>query len=256
MVTIRWNMMILRIMDDDEGHSYENKSVLFLEGRKEEKRMKYQCLILDHDDTVVDSTRQIHYPCFVEYMRQWNPSFSLSFEEYMWKNFHPGLLEYLTDELGFTAEDMEDEMQFWVEYVKKHIPDAYPGISEVLQSYHAQGGKIVVISHSMSKNIERDYAANHLPKPDLIFGWERPEKERKPHPFPVEETMRLLQLPKEALLMVDDLKPGLDMARKVGIDFAAAGWAYELPEIHAYMEKNADYYLPDITALKHVLELS
>ena len=28
--------------------------------------MKYKCLVLDHDDTVVDSTASIHYPAFLE----------------------------------------------------------------------------------------------------------------------------------------------------------------------------------------------
>ena len=32
------------------------------------EKMRYQCLIFDHDDTTVNSTAKIHYPCFVEYM--------------------------------------------------------------------------------------------------------------------------------------------------------------------------------------------
>ena len=28
--------------------------------------LKYRCLVLDHDDTTVDSTATVHYPCFVE----------------------------------------------------------------------------------------------------------------------------------------------------------------------------------------------
>ena len=26
--------------------------------------MKYRCLIVDHDDTVVNSTATVHFPCF------------------------------------------------------------------------------------------------------------------------------------------------------------------------------------------------
>ena len=29
---------------------------------------------------------------------------------------------------------------------------------------------------------------------------------------------------REELLMLDDLKPGYDMAKSCGVDFAAAGW--------------------------------
>ena len=53
--------------------------------------------------------------------------------------------------------------------------------------------------------------------------------------------------------MVDDLKPGLDMARDAGIDFAAAGWAYELPEIQSYMKKHSDYYLETVKELENVV---
>ena len=55
------------------------------------------------------------------------------------------------------------------------------------------------------------------------------------------------------ILMVDDLKPGLDMARDAGIDFAAAGWAYELPEIQSYMKKHSDYYLETVKELENVV---
>ena len=32
--------------------------------------MRYQCLVLDHDDTVVDSTASVHYPAFMETLRR------------------------------------------------------------------------------------------------------------------------------------------------------------------------------------------
>ena len=36
-------------------------------------RLKYQCLVLDHDDTVTDSTAVIHYPAYLDAMRQMRP---------------------------------------------------------------------------------------------------------------------------------------------------------------------------------------
>ena len=35
--------------------------------------MKYKCLVLDHDDTVVDSTATIHFPSFVKYLEDYRP---------------------------------------------------------------------------------------------------------------------------------------------------------------------------------------
>ena len=42
--------------------------------------MKYPCLVVDHDDTIVNSTATVHYPCFVEYTRQHFPHYSCSLE--------------------------------------------------------------------------------------------------------------------------------------------------------------------------------
>lgn len=72
-------------------------------------------------------------------------------------------------------------------------------------------------SHSMRKTILRDYEAAGLPTPELIFDWACPEGKRKPHPYALQETMRILNLKPEELLMVDDLKPGYDMAKACGV---------------------------------------
>ncbi len=42
--------------------------------------------------------------------------------------------------------------------------------------------------------------------------------------------------------MVDDLKPGLDMAKSCEVDFACAGWSHIVPDIIEYMSKNSDFY--------------
>ena len=44
--------------------------------------MKYRCLVVDHDDTVVNSTATIHHPCFVEYMKRFPPHYRGKLEEY------------------------------------------------------------------------------------------------------------------------------------------------------------------------------
>ena len=43
------------------------------------------------------------------------------------------------------------------------------------------------------------------------------------------------------------------MARAAGVDFAAAGWAYDVPEIEEFMRKNCDYYLRKVSELYNVL---
>ena len=43
------------------------------------------------------------------------------------------------------------------------------------------------------------------------------------------------------------------MARGAGVDFAAAGWAYNVPEIESFMRENCDYYLRSVEELKALL---
>ncbi len=217
------------------------------------KRLKFPCLVLDHDDTTVNSTATVHYPSFVEYMEVHRPESMLTLEEYFRYNSDPGVIEMLTGICGLTEKQMKEEEAFWNEYVQDHVPEAYPGIREMLEEQKARGGKICVVSHSFSDNIRRDYRQNGLPEPDLIFGWEYPPEKRKPSPWPLEETMRVLGLRPEELLVVDDLRPGCDMARAAGVPFAAAGWANDIPEIEEFMRKNSRLYFKTVQELRDYL---
>ena len=209
--------------------------------------MRYPCLVLDHDDTIVNSTATIHYPCFCAFLQEVRPRAKhYTLEDYFRKNFDPGIIPFFTEEVGLSQQELEYEFQFWQRYVKPRVPQAFSGIREILRRHRAQGGLIAVVSHSMRENILRDYRQNDLPEPDAIFGWELPPAQRKPEPWPLEQIMREFSLPASALLMLDDLKPGFDMARAAGVDFAAAGWAYDVPEIERFMRKNCDYYFKTV----------
>jgi phosphoglycolate phosphatase/pyrophosphatase PpaX len=36
-------------------------------------RLRYRCLLVDHDDTAVDSTSAVHYPAHLEALRELRP---------------------------------------------------------------------------------------------------------------------------------------------------------------------------------------
>ena len=217
--------------------------------------MKYKCLVLDHDDTVVSSTAEIHFPCFVEYLELTRPDTvsGWDLESYLIKNFSPGITSILRDELGMDDDEMQREIDFWASYVEGHIPTAYPGIGEIIAEFRRRGGIIAVDSHSLLRYIERDFMHNGLPMPDIIYAWDLPEEERKPSPYTLFDLMKRYSLSPTDVLVVDDLKPGYDMARGAGVDFAAAGWAYDVPEIESFMRKNCDYYLKSIDELRKIL---
>ena len=150
---------------------------------------------------------------------------------------------------GMTDEDLIKETRYWQAYVQNHIPTAYPGIREIMGKQKAEGGLVCVVSHSFDYNIRRDYEENGLPAPDAVYGWERPEHQRKPHPFPLKDIMARFDLKPSELLMIDDLKPGYDMAQAAGTDFAAVGWAYDIPEIEDFMRLNSPRYFKTVPEL-------
>ena len=217
--------------------------------------MKYKCLVLDHDDTVVNSTATIHYPCFVEYLEKFFPHLSKNYtvESYFEKNFHPGITSLLTEEVGLDERQLKEEEEYWSNYVAGHIPTAYDGIAEIIKRFKEEGGIVAVDSHSYRRYIERDYRHNSLPFPDVIYGWDIPKEQRKPSPYTIFDLMERYKLSKEEVLVVDDLKPGFDMARAAGVDFAAAGWAYDVELIEQFMRRHCDYYLEKVSDLSDIL---
>ena len=215
--------------------------------------LKYPCLVMDHDDTTVDSTATVHYPCFVEYMEKFHPDQHMTLEEYFRYNFHPGVVPMFLEICGMTEEEMHEEEEYWRAYAQKHVPKVYPGIREIMEEQRRRGGKICVVSHSFSDNIRRDYRENNLPEPDLVFGWECPPERRKPAVWPLEQIMKTFGYKPEELLVVDDLKPGYDMAKAAGIPFAAAGWANDIEEIEQFMRKNCGLYFKTVPELRQYL---
>ena len=216
--------------------------------------MRVPCLVLDHDDTVVNSTATVHFPCFQEFLKLYFPQCNYTLEEYFLKNFSPGILELLRDEVGMDDEMLQQEHRFWDAYVQQHVPQCYEGMRELLWKHKEAGGLICVVSQSFAKNILRDYRENGLPEPDLVFGWEYPAHQRKPKPYPLQQILLKTGLKREELLVVDDLKPGYDMAKACGIKFAAAGWAYDIPQIEAFMRENCDLYFKTVAELAEYLE--
>jgi phosphoglycolate phosphatase/pyrophosphatase PpaX len=213
--------------------------------------MRYRCLIVDHDDTAVDSTRQVHYPAHLRTMELLRPEQEpISLETWFAKNFDPGIMGYLVGELGMTDAEIEVEHRVWREFTAAATPSFYPGFLEALAAYRNAGGTIVVASHSEEHVIRGHYraAANgRAVEPDLVFGWELGEAQRKPNPYPVLETLRRLGLQRRDVLVVDDLKPGIDMALAARVDAAGACWSHHLPAIREFMTRTCVATFPTVT---------
>ncbi len=194
--------------------------------------LRYRCILIDHDDTAVDSTSVVHYPAHLEALRVLRPSrIPPTVEQWLLWNFDPGIMEYLVDELAMTKEELAVEFQIWRSFTSGRAPPFFPGFLDLLSDFRNAGGLVVVVSYSERDIIERHYRAGSDPPflPDLIFGWDHDESRRKPNPWPVREALRLLGCTTEEALIVDDLKPGILLSRASGVAFAAAGWGHRVP---------------------------
>ena len=218
--------------------------------------MRFRTLVLDHDDTAVDSTRHIHFPAYLDVMSRLRPETPLlDLEGFFQRNFHPGYIEYLENELGMTKEEIDEEYRIWRTYTARRIPEFYPGMLDFLERFIGAGGYLVVVSHSAPDTMERDYrhADREGVGPHLIYGWEKEPHKRKPAPFPVEDAKRRLHVSKEDVLVVDDLKPGVVMARRANVAVAGAGWGHRVPEIREYMSSACDYFFESVEELSEFI---
>ena len=204
--------------------------------------LKYPCLVLDHDDTVVQSEATVNYPFFAYILDKFRPGTTVTLEEYVHGCCNVGFADMCRQKYGFTEQELVDEYAGWQEYIKDHIPAPFPGIGQIIRRQKEEGGLVCVVSHSSVTNITRDYQTHFGMLPDDIFGWDYPEHQRKPNPWPLEQIMAKYQLRPNQLLVVDDLKPAWEMANKVNVPIAFAAWGREdYPQIVADMTRLCNY---------------
>jgi len=146
----------------------------------------------------------------------------MTLKEYFKINHNPGFLEYLFNTFG--EKDCVEMGQFWEEEVRKYpSPQFQPGMVEFLKDFTSQGGKFSVISLGYEGMIKKALDEQGL-KADYITGFTEDETKRKPAPYPAREALRLMKLKPEDCLLVDDMSPGLEMARTVGVKPCLATW--------------------------------
>ena len=187
--------------------------------------LKYKCLVLDHDDTVVQSMKTLSYPFFLIELEQFRPGETITMEDFILDCHKIGFADLCRDRFHFTEDELKLEHKQWMEYILQNIPDPYPGIESIIRRQKEEGGIICVVSHSSEANITRDYAAHFGIQPDAIYGWDLEPHQRKPNPWPLENIMERFQLKAEEILVVDDMKLACAMAEPFGVKVCYAGWS-------------------------------
>lgn len=204
--------------------------------------LKYPCLVLDHDDTVVQSEATVNYPYFCYILDKFRPGTTISLSEYTHGCYSQGFVEMCKNNYQFTEQELAEEYRGWKDYILNHIPAPFNGIKEIIVRQKASGGLVCVVSHSTKETICRDYMTHFGFLPDQIYGWDMPEIQRKPNPFPLKDIMHSYNLSPSELLVVDDMKPAWEMARKVDVPIAFAAWGrLDCPQILQEMTSLCDF---------------
>ena len=204
--------------------------------------LRYPCLVLDHDDTVVQSEISINYPFFCYILDRFRPGTTITLEEYVEGCSSLGFLQMCRQWYQFTDAELKEEYEGWMDYVRSHIPDPFPGIGDVIRRQKEEGGLVCVVSHSSTENITRDYQTHFGMLPDAIYGWDLPEHQRKPNTYSLEAIMERYHLSSKDLLVIDDMKPAWEMASKAGVEIGFAAWGkVGFPAIAEEMKRLCDY---------------
>lgn len=204
--------------------------------------LKYQCLVLDHDDTVVQTEKAIGYPYFRDYIARVRPGKNLTYQEYVQDCNNMVFADMCRERWQFTEEELQEEYLGWKEYSRHNTPPLCPGIDSIIRRHKAHGGIICVSSLSTLEIIQRDFIHHFGFLPDAIYDYDLPSEKRKPATYALKDIMEKYNLQPKDLLMIDDMKLGWKMAKDVGVATGFAGWSKtEFPELTKEMTALCDY---------------
>ena len=217
--------------------------------------MKYKCLVLDHDDTVVDSSRSIHYPAFLDTLKQLRPNLNpLSFDEFNHHCFVYGFHHLCEVRYGFDKHEMMREYEIWKNHTQSKQAPAFDGWKALLHQFKAQGGIIIVVSYSESKEILRDYQDHFNLIPDRIYGYDAGPENIKPHIKPIVDVLKDFKLKHEEICVIDDMPVGLAMAENAKVDFIWAKWAHTDERLLEHIKKTSQHACSDVQELYRYLD--
>ena len=75
--------------------------------------MRYKCLVLDHDETVVQTEKTIGYPFFCEFLKKVRPEIALSLEDYVKDCHDMGFVDMCRIRYNFTPQELQEEHATW-----------------------------------------------------------------------------------------------------------------------------------------------
>lgn len=87
---------------------------------------KYPCLVLDHDDTLVQSESTVNYPAFLKALEALRPGQTVSLRDFSLWTFQEGFTDMCVRHFGFTQSELDRQYEIWLDYVMTHTPPCFP----------------------------------------------------------------------------------------------------------------------------------
>ncbi|KAL7719104.1 Phosphoglycolate phosphatase [Entamoeba marina] len=219
--------------------------------------LRYKCIVIDHDDTTVDSTPSIHHPAYLEFCKEHKPELTpLTLAEWYQMLWEYNYLDYTKNVMKLTSEEQEMEFKHWISYVAKRKPVMFDGFLDMLTEFRKRGGIICVCSHSQETSIRRHYEelTNGQFEPDMVFGYVREHPEMcKPHTYPIETIKTKYTLDNKDILVVDDLYPGIEMAQTAKVDCVGVTYGKGHELIYDRLKNSCKFIFESVESLKNFL---
>ena len=204
--------------------------------------LKYRCLVLDHDDSVVETEKSIGYPYFRDFIERIRPGHTLSYAQYVSDCNNMVFADMCRAKWQMTDAELHEEYTGWKAYSRVNIPTVCPGMDRVIRRQKELGGLVCVASLSTKEIIDRDFMAHFGFLPDAVYDYDLPAHLRKPAPYAMQDLMDRFDLRPEEMLMVDDMSLGYHMAKIAGVPSAFAAWSKkEFPQLCREMRQLCDF---------------
>ena len=180
----------------------------------------YQAVLYDIDGTLLNTINMNMYPLIriikEELGEDWALKDVIKFMAY------PGMKTM--EELGI--QNPQQVYQRWVRYVNEYEEGAtpYPGMVDTLDRLQQLGVRQAVVSSKMRAQYQIDMVGNGLDKYMETAVLEEDTQLHKPHPAPLLECLRRMDLEPSQVLYVGDTPSDGQAAQAAGMDFGYAKW--------------------------------
>lgn len=189
-------------------------------------KLRKKCLILDHDDTIINSQESIHYPLFVEVLKKLRPNIQpIDFERFIDLSNELGFVKMCRTLYHYTPQEIEFEYHYWKTHSAAMQAPSFEGLKEILQAFTQAGGLIIVYTMNSSQNVLQDYERLFQFVPHKIIAHDQYVVLKKPYRLSILHALHELELNVKECIFIDDTPMLLELKDRLNMDFLAANWA-------------------------------